>query len=150
VEEGIVEAVETGILAGFPVVDLKVTLFDGSYHDVDSSEMAFKIAGSMGVKNALKLADCYLLEPIMKAEVITPEDFLSSVMGDLNSRRGKVQGMQVRGNTQVIDCEVPLSEMFGYATDLRSMTQGRAMYTMEFHHYARIPNNIAESILNKK
>ncbi len=149
VKAGIQEAMETGLLGGFPVVDVKVVLYDGSYHDVDSSEMAFKVAGSMAFKNGLKQAAAVLLEPIMKAEVVTPEEFLSNVMGDLNSRRGKVLGMEMRGNSQVIACEVPLAEMFGYATDLRSLSQGRALYTMEFSHYSKIPAQIAETILSK-
>jgi elongation factor G len=149
VEDGVEEALETGVLAGYPTIDVKVTLYDGSYHDVDSSEMAFKIAGSMGVKAGLKDAEPFILEPIMKTEVIVPDEFLSSVMGDLNSRRGKVQGMQKRGNAQVGDCQVPLAQMFGYATDVRSLTQGRANYTMEFHHYAKVPNSIAEAIISK-
>ena len=149
VEAGCKEATESGILAGYPVVDVKVELYDGSYHDVDSSEMAFKIAASMGVKNALKEANSIILEPIMKAEVVTPEDFMSNVMGDINSRRGRVGGMEMRANQQVISFEVPLAEMFGYATELRSMTQGRAIYTMEFSHYEKAPKAVTEAILNR-
>lgn len=147
IEKGVREAMELGVLAGYPVIDIKVTLFDGSYHEVDSSEMAFKIAASMGFKEAFMKAKPILLEPIMKVEVVTPENFMGDVMGDLNSRRGRIQGMEMRGNAQVITCFVPLAEMFGYATDLRSMTQGRATYTMQFSHYEPVPANIAEQIL---
>ncbi len=149
VEKGVKEAMESGILAGYPVVDVKVTLYDGSYHEVDSSEMAFKIAGSMAFKDACQKANPVLLEPIMAVEVVTPEDYMGDVIGDLNSRRGKVQSMEKRGNSQVIRAEVPLSEMFGYATDLRSKTQGRATYTMQFSHYEEVPKNIAEAIISK-
>jgi len=149
VEKGIKEAMESGILAGYPVVDVRVTLYDGSYHEVDSSEMAFKIAGSMAFKDACQKANPVLLEPIMAVEVVTPEDYMGDVIGDLNSRRGKVQSMEKRGNSQVIRAEVPLSEMFGYATDLRSKTQGRATYTMQFSHYEEVPKNIAEAIISK-
>ncbi len=149
VEKGIKEAMESGILAGYPVVDVKVTLYDGSYHEVDSSEMAFKIAGSMAFKDACQKANPVLLEPIMAVEVVTPEDYMGDVIGDLNSRRGKVQSMEKRGNSQVIRAEVPLSEMFGYATDLRSKTQGRATYTMQFSHYEEVPKNIADTIISK-
>lgn len=147
IEKGIREALDLGVLAGYPVTDVKVVLFDGSYHEVDSSEMAFKIAGSMAFKEAFSKAKPILLEPIMKVEVVTPENFMGDVMGDLNSRRGKIHGMEMRGTAQVITCFVPLSDMFGYATDLRSMTQGRATYTMHFSHYEPVPNNIAEQIL---
>jgi len=147
IEKGVREAMELGVLAGYPVLDIKVTLFDGSYHEVDSSEMAFKIAASMAFKEAFMKAKPILLEPIMKVEVVTPENFMGDVMGDLNSRRGRIQGMEMRGNAQVITCFVPLAEMFGYATDLRSMTQGRATYTMQFSHYEQVPANIAEQIL---
>ncbi len=147
IEKGVREAMELGVLAGYPVIDLKVTLFDGSYHEVDSSEMAFKIAASMAFKEAFMKAKPILLEPIMKVEVVTPENFMGDVMGDLNSRRGRIQGMEMRGNAQVINCFVPLAEMFGYATDLRSMTQGRATYTMQFSHYEPVPANISEQIL---
>lgn len=149
VEKGIKEAMDTGVLAGYPVVDVKVTLYDGSYHEVDSSEMAFKIAGSMAFKEAVKKAKPVILEPIMNVEVVTPEDYMGDVMGDLNSRRGKIQSMDKRGNAQVIKVEVPLSDMFGYATDLRSKTQGRATYTMQFDHYEDLPKGIAETIIAK-
>ena len=149
VEKGVREAVETGVLAGYPMVDVKVTLYDGSYHEVDSSEMAFKIAGSMAFKEAAGKAQPVLLEPIMSIEVLTPEEYMGDVIGDLNSRRGKVQSMEKRGNTQVIRALVPLSEMFGYATDLRSRTQGRATYTMQFSHYEEVPKNIAETIVSR-
>lgn len=149
VEKGIKEALDTGVLAGYPVVDVKVTLYDGSYHEVDSSEMAFKIAGSMAFKEAAKKARPVLLEPIMSVEVVTPEEYMGDVIGDLNSRRGKIQSMEKRGNAQVIKTEVPLSEMFGYATDLRSKTQGRATYTMQFSHYEDVPKGIADAIIAK-
>lgn len=149
VEKGIKEALDTGILAGYPVVDVKATLYDGSYHEVDSSEMAFKIAGSMAFKDAAKKAKPVLLEPIMSVEVVTPEEYMGDVMGDLNSRRGKIQSMEKRGNAQIIRAEVPLSEMFGYATDLRSKTQGRATYTMQFAHYEDVPKGIADAIIAK-
>jgi elongation factor G len=149
IEKGIVEAMQGGVLAGFPMVDLKVEVFDGSYHDVDSSEMAFKIAGSMGFKDGAAKANPILLEPIMDVEVVTPESFMGDVIGDLNSRRGKIQGMNPRAGAQVITAQVPLAEMFGYATDLRSKTQGRATYTMQFAHYAQVPNSIAETIITK-
>jgi elongation factor G len=149
VEKGVKEALDTGVLAGYPVVDVRVTLYDGSYHEVDSSEIAFKIAGSMALKEALKKANPVLLEPIMSVEVVTPEEYMGDVIGDLNSRRGKIQTMEKRGNAQVIRALVPLSEMFGYATDLRSMTQGRANYTMQFDRYEEVPKNIAEEIIAK-
>lgn len=149
VEKGIVEAMENGILAGYPMVDLKAEIFDGSYHDVDSSEMAFKIAGSMGFKDACAHGSPVLLEPIMACEVVTPEDFMGDVIGDLNSRRGKIIGMNPRSGVQVIEAQVPLAQMFGYATDLRSRTQGRATYTMQFSHYAQVPKNVAEEIMAK-
>jgi len=138
---------EAGVLAGYPVVDVKVTLYDGSYHEVDSSEMAFKIAGSMAFKEACRKASPVLLEPIMKVSAIVPEDYMGDVMGDLNARRGQIQGMEARPGAQKIDALVPLSEMFGYATDLRSRTQGRGQYTMEPSHYMEIPKNIAEKIV---
>ncbi|KAA0258476.1 elongation factor G [Deferribacter autotrophicus] len=150
VEKGVLEAMETGILAGYPVVDVKVTLFDGSYHEVDSSEMAFKIAASMAFKDGAKKADPVLLEPIMKVEVVVPEEYTGDVMGDLNSRRGRVEGMEIRGNAQVIRCFVPLKEMFGYATVLRSLTQGRGTYTMMFDHYEEVPANIADEIIKSR
>ena len=149
VEKGIVEQMKNGVIAGYPVVDVKVTLYDGSYHDVDSSEMAFKIAGSQGFKEGAKKAKPVLLEPIMRVEVVTPEDYLGDVMGDLNRRRGILQGMDEGPAGRVIRAEVPLSEMFGYATDLRSATQGRATYSMEFAKYAEAPASIAEAIIKR-
>jgi len=149
VEAGIKEALETGVLAGYPVVDVKVSLVFGSYHDVDSSEMAFKIAGSMAFKEAARAAHPVLLEPIMEVEVVTPADFLGDVIGDLSSRRGKIGGMTQRGDAQVVAGEVPLAEMFGYSTQLRSMTQGRAVYSMQFDHYAEVPKLVAEQIIAK-
>ncbi len=149
VEAGIREAMEAGILAGYPVVDVKVTLFDGSYHEVDSSELAFKVAASMGFKEGARRADPVLLEPVMEVEVVVPEEFMGDVMGDINSRRGKILGMEPRGNVQVIRAHVPLAEMFGYSTDLRSMTQGRATYTMQFSHYEQVPASISEGIVNR-
>ena len=149
VEQGIQEAVENGVLAGYPIVDVKVELTDGSYHDVDSSEMAFKIAGSMAFKEAAQRAKLILLEPIMDVEVVTPAEYLGDVMGDLSSRRGKIGGMNQRSNAQVVAATVPLSEMFGYSTTLRSMSQGRAVYTMQFAHYEEVPRAKAEEIINK-
>jgi elongation factor G len=149
VEQGIAEALENGVLAGYPVVDVKVELVDGSYHDVDSSEMAFKIAGSMAFKEAARRARPVLLEPIMAVEVVTPADYLGDVMGDLSSRRGRIGGMTQRAQAQVIASEVPLSEMFGYSTTLRSMSQGRAVYTMQFSHYEEVPKAKADEIINK-
>ncbi|HHY10226.1 MAG TPA: elongation factor G [Firmicutes bacterium] len=146
VEEGVKEAMHSGVVAGYPMVDVKVTIVDGSYHEVDSSEMAFKIAGSIGFKNACNQAGPVLLEPIMSLEVVTPEDFVGDVMGDINSRRGKIEGTELRGNTQVVKGFVPLSEMFGYATVLRSLTQGRAQHTMSFAHYEQVPVGLAEKI----
>jgi elongation factor G len=150
VEQGIIEAMQTGVMAGYPVVDLKATLYDGSYHEVDSSEMAFKIAGSMALKDGVRKGHPQLLEPIMKVEVITPEDFLGTVLGDLNSRRGRVEGMEVRGTTQVVRGYVPLAMMFGYTTDLRSATQGRATSSMEFDHYEALPDHLAQEIIVKQ
>lgn len=150
VQKGIVEQMENGVIAGYPVVDVKVALFDGSYHDVDSSEMAFKIAGSMCFKEGAKKANAVLLEPIMKVEVVTPEDYMGDVVGDLNRRRGLIQGMDDGSSGKVVDVEVPLAEMFGYATDLRSLSQGRATYTMEFLKYAEAPNNVAEAVIKDK
>ena len=144
VDKGIQEALEAGVVAGYPVQDIKVTLYDGSYHEVDSSEMAFKIAGSMAIKKGLRAANPVLLEPIFKVEVTTPEEYMGDVIGDLNSRRGQVSGMTDRNNAKIIDAEVPLSQMFGYATDLRSKTQGRASYSMEFEKYVEVPKNIAQ------
>jgi elongation factor G len=149
VDKGIQEQLESGVLAGYPVVDVKVTLYDGSYHDVDSSEMAFKIAGSMGFKEGCRQARPVLLEPIMKVEVVTPEENMGDVMGDLNRRRGMVQGMDDSPSGKIIRAEVPLAEMFGYATDLRSATQGRATYSMEFAKYAEAPSNIADAVIKK-
>jgi len=149
VDKGIQEQLESGVLAGYPVVDVKVTLYDGSYHDVDSSEMAFKIAGSMGFKAGALDGGAVLLEPIMKVEVVTPEENMGDVMGDLNRRRGQVQGMDDSPSGKIIRAEVPLAEMFGYATDLRSATQGRATYSMEFAKYAEAPNSIAEAVIKK-
>jgi elongation factor G len=149
VDKGIQEQLQNGVIAGYPVVDVKVTLFDGSYHDVDSNEMAFKIAGSMAFKDGAKKAKPVILEPIMKVEAVTPEEFMGDVMGDLNRRRGILQGIDDSPSGKLIHAEVPLSEMFGYATDLRSMSQGRATYTMEFSKYSEVPNNIAEQIIDK-
>ncbi|MGI6603656.1 MAG: elongation factor G [bacterium] len=149
VEAGVREAAATGVLAGYPVIDVHVTLYDGSYHDVDSSEMAFKVAGSMGFKNALQQAQPVLLEPVMAVQVLVPEDYMGDVIGDLNSRRGNISGMEQRNGLQVIDAKVPLAEMFGYATDLRSLTQGRGNYTMQFSHYGEVPKNLAEKIIAK-
>jgi elongation factor G len=146
VEQGVEEALETGVKAGYPMVDVRVTLTDGSYHDVDSSEMAFKIAGSMALQEAARRAKPVLLEPVMSVEVVTPEDFMGDVIGDLNRRRGRIEGMEPRGNTQVVRAFVPLAQMFGYATDLRSQTQGRATYTMQFDHYAEMPSALAEEL----
>jgi elongation factor G len=149
VEQGIKEALENGVLAGYPVVDVKVQLVDGSYHDVDSSEMAFKIAGSMAFKEAAQRSKPVLLEPIMDVEVVTPSEYMGDVMGDLNSRRGKIGGMTQRADAQVIAASVPLAEMFGYSTTLRSMTQGRAIYSMQFAHYAEVPKAKADEIISK-
>jgi len=149
VEQGIVEAMRNGVLAGYPVQDVKVRLFDGSFHEVDSSEMAFKVAGSMAFKEAARKADPVLLEPIMAVEVVTPEEYMGDVIGDLNSRRGKISGMTPRKDAQVIRASVPLSEMFGYSTTLRSMTQGRAIYSMEISHYDEVPRSVADQIVEK-
>ncbi len=149
VEKGVKEAMDSGVLAGYPLMNVKATLYDGSYHEVDSSEMAFKIAASMAFKEACRKASTVLLEPVMNIEVVTPESYMGDVIGNLNSRRGKVQMMEKRGNAQVIKALVPLSEMFGYATDLRSMTQGRATYTMQFSHYEEVPKGISEAIIEK-
>jgi len=150
VEKGVKEAMDRGVIAGYPLVDIGVTLYDGTYHDVDSSEVAFQIAASMALQEAVKRAKPVMLEPVMKVEVVTPEDFFGDVMGDLNSKRGRIEGTSERGNAKVIDSKVPLAEMFGYATTLRSMTQGRATYTMEFDHYEEVPNNIAQGIIEGK
>ena len=149
VDEGIQEAMEFGVIAGYPLVDIKVTLRDGAYHDVDSSELAFKIAGSMAFKEAARRADPALLEPIFSVEVTTPEDYMGDVIGDLNARRGHIQAMEERTGARVIKALVPLSEMFGYVGDLRSKTQGRASYSMQFDSYAEIPKNVAEEIIKK-
>jgi elongation factor G len=149
VEDGITEALENGVLAGYPVVDVKVELVDGSYHEVDSSEIAFKIAGSMAFKEAARAAKPVLLEPIMDVEVVVPADYLGDVMGDLSSRRGKIGGMTQRGGAHVIGASVPLAEMFGYSTTLRSMSQGRAVYSMQFSHYEEVPKSKAEEIITK-
>ncbi len=147
VEEGIKEAMQSGPLAGYEVRDVRVVLYDGSYHDVDSSEMAFKIAGSIGFKEALSRARPVLLEPIMSVEVVVPEQYMGDVIGDLNSRRGKIERMEPRAGTQVITSKVPLAEMFGYATDLRSRTQGRANYSMHFSHYDEAPKSVSEGVI---
>jgi elongation factor G len=149
IDQGIQEALQTGIYAGYPVVDIKVTLFDGSFHEVDSSEMAFKIAGSLAIKDAFAKADPAILEPIMRVEVTMPEEFMGDVIGDLNSRRGQIEGMESRGSTQVVRAFVPLAAMFGYVTDLRSMTQGRATSSMEFSHYAEVPASLASELVQK-
>jgi len=150
VEKGLRETLPNGVLAGFPVVDVKVTLFDGSYHDVDSNENAFKMAASMAFKDGMRAATPVLLEPMMAVEVETPEDFMGNVVGDLSSRRGMIQGMEDVVGVKVIKAEVPLSEMFGYSTTLRSLSQGRATYTMEFKHYTEAPKTVAEAVINKK
>lgn len=149
VEAGLRDAIQNGLIAGYPVVDIRATLFDGSYHDVDSSEMAFKIAASMALKKAREICNPVLLEPIEKVEVVIPEEYLGDIMGDITSRRGRVEGMEARGNAQVVKAFVPLSEMFGYATSLRSATQGRGTFTMVFDHYEEVPKNIAEEIIKK-
>jgi elongation factor G len=150
VEKGLKEALTNGVLAGFPVVDVKVTLFDGSYHDVDSSELAFKLAAILAFKDGMRKANPILLEPMMAVEVETPEDYMGDVMGDLNRRRGIIQGMDDAGGVKLVKAEVPLAEMFGYSTDLRSMSQGRATYSMEFKHYTEAPKSVAEAIIAKK
>jgi elongation factor G len=150
VNKGLVDTLPNGVLAGFPVVDVKVTLFDGSYHEVDSSENAFKMAASIAFKDGMRKANPVLLEPMMAVEVETPPDFMGNVVGDLSSRRGMIQGMEDVAGLKVIKAEVPLAEMFGYSTSLRSATQGRATYTMEFKHYSEAPKNVAEAIINKK
>jgi elongation factor G len=150
VDKGLQETLPNGVLAGFPVVDVKVTLFDGSYHDVDSNENAFKMAASMAFKDGMRKANPILLEPMMAVEVETPESFMGNVIGDLSSRRGMIQGQEEVAGTMVIRAEVPLAEMFGYSTSLRSATQGRATYTMEFKHYSEAPKTVAEAVINKK
>jgi elongation factor G len=147
VDEGIKEALTRGVLAGYPIDDVRIELYDGSYHDVDSSEMAFKIAGSMAFQDAAKRANPVLLEPVMRVEVVVPEEYMGDIMGDLNSRRGRIQSMEARGGTQIVTARVPLSEMFGYATDLRSRTQGRATYSMHFDRYEQAPQNVSEEVV---
>jgi elongation factor G len=149
VEKGVKEALENGVVAGYPVIDCAVALYDGSFHDVDSSEAAFKIAGSIAFQAAAKRAQPVLLEPIMKVEAICPEEYMGDVIGDLSSKRGQIKEMSNRGQLKVIDAQVPLAEMFGYSTTLRSITQGRGSYTMEFDHYAQVPGNIVEEISAK-
>ncbi|MGH9610636.1 MAG: elongation factor G, partial [Bryobacteraceae bacterium] len=149
VDKGIQEQLANGVIAGYPVVDVGVTLYDGSYHDVDSSEMAFKIAGSMAFKQAMVKGGGYILEPVMKVEVVTPEDYMGDVVGDLNRRRGMVQNMEEVPAGKIVRAEVPLAEMFGYATSMRSATQGRATYSMEFSHYAEAPSNVADEVIKK-
>jgi elongation factor G len=149
VEKGVKEAIETGVMAGYPVVDTKVTLFDGSYHDVDSDEISFRMAAIFGFKDGFRKAKPVILEPIMKVEVVTPEDYMGDVIGDLNRRRGQIQGMEDTPAGKTVTAEVPLSEMFGYATTVRSMSQGRATFTMEFSKYLEVPSHIADAIINK-
>jgi elongation factor G len=149
VEKGVLQAMPKGAVAGFPIVDVRVILYDGSYHDVDSSDMAFQIAGSMALRKAILEANPVLLEPIMDAEVIIPEDYLGAISGDLNSRRGRIMGMEVKGRSQVVKASVPLAEMFKYANDLRSLTGGRGMYTMRFSHYEEVPHKVAAVIINQ-
>ena len=149
VEKGLESVLGSGVLAGFPVVDLKVTLVDGAYHEVDSSALAFEIAARTALREALQEGKSVLLEPIMKVEVVTPEDYTGSVIGDLNSRRGQIQGQDMRGNANVINAMVPLANMFGYVNTLRSMSQGRATFTMQFDHYAQVPSNVAEEVQAK-
>ena len=148
VDQGIQEALTRGILAGYPIDDVRIELFDGSYHDVDSSEMAFKIAGSLAFQEAAKKAGPVLMEPVMRVEVVCPKDNLGDVMGDLASRRGRIQSQEDRGGTQIISARVPLSDMFGYATDLRSKTQGRATYSMEPSHFVELPKSLQEKIIH--
>jgi elongation factor G len=149
VEKGLKASTETGVLAGFPVIDLKVVLFDGAYHDVDSSALAFEIAARAAFKDGVMKAGPKLLEPIMRVEVVTPEDYMGDVIGDLNSRRGQVTGMDTRGNARVVDAMVPLANMFGYVNTLRSMSQGRAQYTMHFDHYEQVPQAVADEVRAK-
>jgi elongation factor G len=150
VEKGFEEAMQGGVLAGYPIEDVEITLYDGTYHDVDSNEMAFKLAASMGFKEAAKKANPAILEPIMKVEVEVPEEYMGDVIGDLNRRRGQVNNMSDRAGNKIVDAFVPLSEMFGYSTDLRSNTQGRATYSMEFDHYEEVPKNVSEEIVKKR
>ncbi|MEX0594523.1 MAG: hypothetical protein WD157_00250 [Patescibacteria group bacterium] len=149
VEKGVKDVVSKGVIAGYPLVDVRVALYDGSYHDVDSSDVAFQVAGSMAMREGVKKAGVVILEPVMKVEVTTPDEFFGNVVGDLNSRRGRVIGTENRGNAKIVNSMVPLSEMFGYITDLRGMSQGRSAYTMEFDHYEQVPRNIAEGIIGK-
>jgi len=149
IEQGIKEALQRGIMAGFPMVGVGVSLYDGSYHEVDSSEIAFKVAGSLAFQDAAKKAGAVLLEPLMEVEVVTPEEYMGDVIGDLSARRGKVTHLEPRAGSQVITAYVPLAEMFGYATQLRSMSQGRATYTMQFDHYSEVPKNIAEEVISR-
>jgi elongation factor G len=149
IEEGVKEAFQGGVVAGYPVIDIKATLVDGSFHEVDSSEMAFKIAGSMAAKDGVAKADPAILEPVMKVEVTTPDDFMGDVIGNLNSKRGQIDGLDERGSSRVVRAHVPLAEMFGYATELRSMTQGRAAYSMEFSRYAEVPTSLANELIAK-
>jgi elongation factor G len=149
VDKGIQEAVQTGVIAGYPIVDVKVTLFDGSFHDVDSNEIAFKIAGSIGFKEGFRKAKPVLLEPIMKVEVVTPEEYYGDIVGDLNRRRGQIIGMEDSASGKVVTAEVPLAEMFQYSTAMRSMSQGRANYTMEFAKYQEVPSNVADAVMKK-
>jgi elongation factor G len=149
VERGVEEALEAGVLAGFPMADLRATVVDGSYHEVDSSELAFKIAGSMALRAAAEKAQPALLEPIMSLEVVVPEEYMGDVIGDLTGRRGRIEGTHLRGTSQIIKAMVPLKEMFGYATDLRSRTQGRGSFTMHFGRYEEVPAPIAEEIINR-
>jgi elongation factor G len=149
IDKGIKEATESGVLAGYPVVDVKVTLFDGSYHDVDSNEMAFKIAGSIAFRDAMANAKPVLLEPVFKVEVVTPEDYYGDIVGDLNRRRGQIVGMEESVAGKIVTAEVPLAEMFSYSTHMRSMSQGRATYTMEFLKYMEVPKNVADAMLNR-
>jgi elongation factor G len=149
VEKGVRSQLETGVIAGFPMTDLKATLYDGAYHDVDSSVMAFEIAGRASVREGLPQASPRLLEPVMKVEVVTPEEYMGDIIGDLNSRRGNVSGMDQRGNARVINAMVPLANMFGYVNTLRSMSQGRAQFTMHFDHYEQVPSNVSDEIKAK-
>jgi elongation factor G len=149
VDQGIREALQHGVLAGFPMIGVGVTLYDGSYHDVDSSEMAFKVAGSMAFKDAAGRAGPVLLEPLMEVEAVTPEEYMGDVIGDLNARRGKITSLEQRSGSRVIRAFVPLAEMFGYATQLRSMSQGRATYTMQFDHYDEVPKNVADEVVSR-
>jgi elongation factor G len=150
VEKGVVEAMDKGVVAGYPMVDVEVTLYDGSYHEVDSSEFAFKIAGSMAFQKAAKAAKAILLEPIMKVEIVTPENFFGQVISDVSSRRGKIEETSERVGMKIVDAMVPLSETFGYATSLRSLTEGRASFTMEFNKYEQVPANVAQEIIDGK